>query len=621
MINEIIDTLNHSDEHSSLEVKKESEVGKSILETICAFSNEPNLGGGIIVLGIEEEEHSLFPTYKVVGVDDVDKIQKDIATQCASSFNQSIRPKITVETSHRRNVVLIKVEELPESMKPVYFKNQGLPKGAYRRIGSTDQRCTEDDMFIFYNKEDSFDGGLVEDSELGDISDEAVSLYRRLREKVNPNAEELQYNDVDLLRSLNCIKKQNDQWKLTNCGLIVFGSKMALRRLMPMMRVDYIRVSGKEWVEDPDERFSTTLDLRGPLITLVQRVVSAIADDLPTSFLLQEGKIQAESKWLLPLRVLREAVVNSFIHRSYRVNQPIQIIRYSNRIEIRNAGFSLKPVENIGEPGSVNRNTFIASIFHETNLAETKGTGFGLMQKLMRASDMLPPTFESNHANNSFTLRLLLHNFLNEFDIHWLNSFSSFNLSEEQKMALVFVREVGAIDNSSFRQLCGVSSRNASGFLRDLHSKKLIHQKGKRKSTYYVAGEDLHLDSNGQPTQLSDLSTMGKSLSTMDEGLSTMDSQQPTMESSLEKMKEDLPIDLKIKLDNLGRRSDKEEVKEIIYELCMWRELAIREIASLIGRNEKYIKNEFIKELISEERINYTIPDMVRHPSQKYKAL
>lgn len=621
MINEIIDTLNHSDEHSSLEVKKGSEVGKSFLETICAFSNEPNLGGGIIVLGIEEEEHSLFPTYKVVGVDDVDKIQKDIATQCASSFNQSIRPKITVETSHRRNVVLIKVEELPESMKPVYFKNQGLPKGAYRRIGSTDQRCTEDDMFIFYNKEDSFDGGLVEDSELEDISDEAVSLYRRLREKVNPNAEELQYNDVDLLRSLNCIKKHNDQWKLTNCGLIVFGSKMALRRLMPMMRVDYIRVSGKEWVEDPDERFSTTLDLRGPLITLVQRVVSAIADDLPTSFLLQEGKIQAESKWLLPLRVLREAVVNSFIHRSYRVNQPIQIIRYSNRIEIRNAGFSLKPVENIGEPGSVNRNTFIASIFHETNLAETKGTGFGLMQKLMRASDMLPPTFESNHANNSFTLRLLLHNFLNEFDIHWLNSFSSFNLSEEQKMALVFVREVGAIDNSSFRQLCGVSSRNASGFLRDLHSKKLIHQKGKRKSTYYVAGEDLHLDSNGQPTQLSDLSTMGKSLSTMDEGLSTMDSQQPTMESSLEKMKEDLPIDLKIKLDNLGRRSDKEEVKEIIYELCMWRELAIREIASLIGRNEKYIKNEFIKELISEERINYTIPDMVRHPSQKYKAL
>src|SRR5690554_2688021 len=619
MIQEIIETLNQSDEHSSLEVKKGSEIGKSILETICAFSNEPNLGGGIIVLGIEEEEHSLFPTYKVVGVDNIDKIQKDIATQCASTFNQSIRPKITVETSQQRNVILIEVEELDAAMKPVYFKNQGLPKGAYRRIGSTDQRCTEDDMFIFYNKEDSFDSGLVEDSELEDISDEAVSLYRRLREKVNPNAEELEYNDLDLLRSLNCIKKHNDQWKLTNCGLIVFGSKMALRRLMPMMRVDYIRVSGKEWVEDPDERFSTTLDLRGPLITLVQRVVSAIADDLPTSFLLQEGKIQAESKWLLPLRVLREAVVNSFIHRSYRVNQPIQIIRYSNRIEIRNAGFSLKPVESIGEPGSVNRNTFIASIFHETNLAETKGTGFGLMQKLMRASDMLPPTFESNHANNSFTLRLLLHNFLNEFDTHWLNSFSSFNLSEEQKMALVFVREVGAIDNSSFRQLCGVSSRNASGFLRDLHSKKLIHQKGQRKSTYYVPGNALLPHKSEQATKPSDLSTMAKPIPTMESDLPTMGTDQPTM--AVEKIKEALSLDLKEKLNSLKSRNDKEEIKDLIYDLCRWKELSIKEIAFLIGRNEKYIKNEFIKELITEKRINYTIPDMVKHPNQKYKAL
>jgi len=619
MIQEILDTLNHSDEHSSLEVKKGSEVGMSILETICAFSNEPNLGGGIIVLGIEEEEHTLFPTYKVVGVDDVDKIQKDIATQCASSFNQSIRPKISIETTQGKNVVIIEVEELPKAMKPVYFKNQGLPQGAYRRIGSTDQKCTEDDLFIFYNKEDSFDSALVEDSDLDDISDEVLSLYRRLREKVNPNAEELLYNDIDLLRSLNCIKKRNNQWKLTNCGLIVFGSKMALRRLMPMMRVDYIRVSGKEWLEDPDERFSTTLDLRGSLITLVQRVVSAIADDLPTSFLLQEGKIQAESKWLLPLRVLREAVVNSFIHRSYRVNQPIQIIRYSNRIEIRNAGFSLKPVENIGEPGSVNRNTFIASIFHETNLAETKGTGFGLMQKLMRASDMLPPTFESNHANNSFTLRLLLHNFLNEFDIHWLNSFSSFNLSEEQKMALVFVREVGAIDNSSFRQLCGVTSRDASGFLRDLHSKKLIHQKGQRKSTYYVPGNALLPHKSEQATKPSDLSTMAKPIPTMESDLPTMGTDQPTM--AVEKIKEALSLDLKEKLNSLKSRNDKEEIKDLIYDLCRWKELSIKEIAFLIGRNEKYIKNEFIKELITEKRINYTIPDMVKHPNQKYKAL
>lgn len=108
----------------------------------------------------------------------------------------------------------------------------------------------------------------------------------------------------------------------------------------------------------------------------MQRIIHAISDDLPKGFVLTDENIQAKHVGL-PLRVLREAVVNALIHRSYRENRPIQIIRYPNRIEISNPGFSLKSEDKLGEPGSVNRNPFIASIFHETNLAETKGSVFG----------------------------------------------------------------------------------------------------------------------------------------------------------------------------------------------------------------------------------------------------
>ena len=31
--------------------------------------------------------------------------------------------------------------------KPVYLRATGLPSGAFRRIGSTDQRCTDDDLW------------------------------------------------------------------------------------------------------------------------------------------------------------------------------------------------------------------------------------------------------------------------------------------------------------------------------------------------------------------------------------------------------------------------------------------------------------------------------------------
>ena len=62
----------------------------------------------------------------------------------------------------------------------------------------------------------------------------------------------------------------------------------------------------------------------------------------------------------------------------------MQIIRYSNRIEIINAGYSLKSLEAIGEPGSFSRNPHIAAIFHDTNLAETKGTGIKSMRKHLK---------------------------------------------------------------------------------------------------------------------------------------------------------------------------------------------------------------------------------------------
>lgn len=322
---DLIEKLNATDECTTIEAKRGLAIDNSLMQTVCAFSNEPGLGGGYILLGIERDDNSLFPSYIVSGVSDVDKLSTDFATQCSLLFNSRARPDIAVETLSGKNVFKIFVPELPSAQKPLYFTKEGLPRGAYRRIGSTDQRCTEDDMYVFYNQEDSLDSSIVKDSKLEDIDEAAVELYKTFREKVNPFAEELTFSTPDLLQALGCIKQESEKWFLTYTGLLVFGKRLALRRLLPIVRVDYIRVPGNDWVENPENRF-TTVDMRGPLIELVQRTFSAISDDLPKGFLLPEGQIQAESVGL-PSKVLREAIVNAFIHRTYRENQPIQIIR------------------------------------------------------------------------------------------------------------------------------------------------------------------------------------------------------------------------------------------------------------------------------------------------------
>ncbi|MBP6356299.1 MAG: putative DNA binding domain-containing protein, partial [Paludibacter sp.] len=435
---EIFDILNEQDECTWIEAKGGSESSHSVMETVCSFSNEPGLGGGYIIMGIAIDTGSLFPQYKVVGVTDPDKFQRDFATQCAGMFNTPVRPEVSVERINNKNVIKIWVNEAPSRQKPVYFKSDGLPGGAFRRTGSTDQRCTDDDMHVFYQDSASFDQAPVKGLTIADIDENAIKRYRILREKVNPSAEELTYDDLDLLKSLGCVNRDKKD-ELNVAGLLLFGSSMAQRSTFPMLRVDYIRVPGNQWVENPDNRF-TTIDMRGPLLLVLYRLIDAINADLPKGFLLPEDDIQAASSGL-PLKALREAIVNALMHRSYKEHRPTQVIRYNNRIEIINPGFSLKSEEKLGQPGSETRNPFIAAVFHDTNLAETKGSGIRAMRRLMQEAHLVPPTFESSREDNEFTARLLLHHFLDEKDIEWLRQFEHFNLSDPQMQALIFVRE------------------------------------------------------------------------------------------------------------------------------------------------------------------------------------
>lgn len=56
-LKELISQLNSTDECTNIEAKRASDVGKSIMETVCSFSNEPSLGGGYILLGVEKEDN------------------------------------------------------------------------------------------------------------------------------------------------------------------------------------------------------------------------------------------------------------------------------------------------------------------------------------------------------------------------------------------------------------------------------------------------------------------------------------------------------------------------------------------------------------------------------------
>lgn len=596
---ELFDILNDTDECPWIEAKGIGDTTTSIMETVCSYSNEPGLGGGYILMSISADDSATAAThYKVDPMPDPDKIQSDIATQCASMFNIPVRPAMTIEKINGLPVLKIRIDELPAKFKPLYFKKDKLPFGALRRIGSTDQHCTDDDMHVFYQDIGSYDQTPVKGTSIADVDENALKRYRLLREKVNPAAEELTYSDNELLEALGCVNKENPI-ELNLAGLLLFGNSKIQRSTFPMLRADYIRVPGNIWVENPDERF-TTIDMRGPLILVLYRLIDAINADLPKGFLLPEDDVQAASTGL-PMKALREAIVNALMHRSYHEHRPTQIIRYDNRIEIINPGFSLKSEEKLGLPGSETRNPFIAAVFHDTNLAETKGSGIRAMRRMMQAAHLAPPTFESSRENNEFASRLLLHHFLDANDIEWLKQFERFDLADSQKQALIFVREVGAIDNTTYRQMADCDTLKASNDLRLLKTYNLLKSRGKGKATYYVAGDELSVLLPELSTPPPDLKAPATELSTPPAEINTP------------------PREILERINALNKREhDKRKVESIILDLCSLKPMKAAEIARHFNRKEAYFKRKYLSGMIAEKKLKYLYPEMINHPEQAY---
>lgn len=608
---DLLQELMSLDESQRIEAKRCSQIDRSVMESVCAFANEPGLGGGYLLLGVERDGQDLFNNaYRVVGVTQPDKLQADLASQCASVFNRPVRPRVSVEALQGKTVLVVEVPEAAPTDKPLFLAKLGLPRGAFRRIGSTDQESSEDDLIALYagHQRDSYDAAVLADADMGDIDPVALDDYRQQRRAINPLAEELAWGDAELLRALGCAQRDGSMLKPTVAGVLLFGTAMALRRCFPMMRIDYIRVPGRQWVENPDHRFDT-LEIRAPLFTAIRRATNTVRDELLQSFQLPEGALAREDEPTLPLRVIREAVVNAVMHRSYRIHGATQIIRYANRLEIRNPGHSIKAEEQLGEPGSETRNPRIAAVLHEVNIAETKGSGIRAMRELMLAHDLLPPTFESTRRPDQFVATFLFHHFLGPDDLAWLRRLTREAISDEEARALVFVRELGAIDNAAYRSINHTDTLNASVHLRRLRDLELLAMKGSGSRTYYVPGA---LFATAPAPAAGDALSGGAMVTSL-----APDSHQLAADSH--QWLATIPPGIRARLPAAGAKPRHEVLRALILELCALRALSARELAAALNRTQhKPLVRDYLSPMVKEGVLAYTVPEMENHPDQRY---
>ena len=189
----------------------------------------------------------------------------------------------------------------------------------------------------------------------------------------------------------------------------------------------------------------------------------------------------------------------------------------------------------------------------------------------------------------------------------WLDYYAVLGLSDAQKQALIFIREVGAIDNHTYRQMADCDILKASVELRMLKNAELVDSKGKGKATYYVSGAKLIPLIIENNTHGSDINTHGSGVNTHGSDLF----KQPLIL--------DIPSVLQAEILQLRKREqDPKKIQAIILKICSIRPMKSEELAIIFQKREDYIRKKYLTPLLEQNKIKYLYPEMLKHPDQAY---
>ena len=232
--------------------------------------------------------------------------------------------------------------------------------------------------------------------------------------------------------------------------------------------------------------------------------------------------------------------------------------------------------------------------------------------------------------------------------MEWLAQYASFDLTNEQKLALVFVREVGAIDNATYRQLdSSITHARARLEIHKLCDLGFIEKKGQGRNTYYIRtskvvslgerlrpnGERLRPDGERLLPQderlLPQHGTLGERYQGENERYQAFGERyQGEVGTFGERYqginREELlilfPDDIKKRIDEVGKRVSKDVLNKLVVDMCSIVPLSMDDLSVLLHRNSKSFKNKNIKVLLENNQLFYWIPEMINHPLQKYVA-
>ena len=390
-------------ETQTLEIKKAKEGSPTRLyDTLSSFSNQDD--GGIILFGIDEQTG-----FTETGVYDAHDLQKKICEQC-KEMEPPVRPLLNAFEIDGKVFVTAEIPGLDVTRRPCFYKGKGRQKGAYIRIGDNDEPMTEYEIYSYeaFRERHRDDIRIVDRAEDTAMDLDAIQNYFYSVKKERMNFSRINEQEVSELTNLTI------KGKYTISAVLMFGKYP--QTFFPRLCITAVRIPGTEMGDlgDEGERFLDNRRMDGCIQEMFEGSMQFIQANMRTKTIINPQTGHREDRIEYPQAAVREAILNALAHRDYSVHSegmPIQILMFSDRMEIRNPGglYGRLQINQLGKAQPDTRNPVLVSMMEAMNLTENRYSGIPTIRREMKAAGLPEPEFSDERG--SFVVR-----FYNQFD-------------------------------------------------------------------------------------------------------------------------------------------------------------------------------------------------------------
>lgn len=382
----------------------------AIVHTVCAFANDiDNIGGGYIVIGVEEQNGSPVFPIKGIAQERVDGILKRFVGLC-----HNIEPlcEPVVEPVLFEGVYVIVVWVPGGSSRPYKASRDVLTdkssKHYYiRKFSSTVVASAQEEKELFYVSTDiPFDDrpcliAQPEDLDLGLMREHLHEIGSSLYEQSKAASLEEVADDLRLLDGPPEARHPK------NVGILMFSED-------PQRFFRYARI---EFVDLPDPTGNGMVErvFIGPIQRQLRDALSFIENyAIATKLFKHNDRAEATVVYNYPFRAIEEILSNAVYHRSYQIAEPITVRMTLTGIEITSfPGFDRSITDlNIANRkfrARAYRNRRIGDFLKELHLIEGRNTGFPNAFAALEQNGSPEPIFEMDDARGFLSITIPVH--------------------------------------------------------------------------------------------------------------------------------------------------------------------------------------------------------------------